>query len=58
MGGDRGWKRLTAKRKSDALELDLKMEIAQRHYERKQQKVALVKWVNWLKFHKSSQAGR
>lgn len=58
VGEDRRWKRFIAKRKTDAIELNVKMEIAKRHYDRKCQRMAFAKWVSWIKFHKKRQAGR
>ncbi|XP_071393804.1 F-box and leucine-rich repeat protein 13 [Centroberyx affinis] len=49
------WKRFISKRKSDAVELELKMDIAKKHYERKRQGVALAKWLSWVKFRKKTQ---
>ncbi|GLD60273.1 F-box/LRR-repeat protein 13 [Lates japonicus] len=52
----RKWKRFTAQSKRDTVELALKMDMTKRHFERKCQRVALTKWLNWAKLHKKKQA--
>lgn len=54
----RKWKRFTAQSKRDTVELALKMDETKRHFERKCQRVALTKWLNWAKLRKKKQAGR
>ncbi|KAK2842133.1 hypothetical protein Q5P01_012333 [Channa striata] len=52
----RSWKRFTTMRKSDATDLALKMDMTKKHFEIKLQRVALYKWLNWVKLHKKTQS--
>ena len=56
--GDRKWKRFTTQSKRDTVELALKIDMAEKHFEMKCMLVALTKWSNWVKLHKKAQAGR
>ena len=48
----------TTQSKRDTVELALKMDMAEKHFEMKCMLVALTKWSNWVKLHKKAQAGR
>ncbi|KAM9352391.1 F-box and leucine-rich repeat protein 13 [Symphorus nematophorus] len=50
------WKRFTMQSKRNTIELALKMDLTEKHYERKCQRAALTRWSNWVKKHKKTQA--
>ncbi|XP_029951714.1 dynein regulatory complex subunit 6 [Salarias fasciatus] len=49
---DRKWKKFTVQGESHAIELALKMDITQKHFQRKCQQVVFAKWLSRVKLHK------
>lgn len=54
----RTWKRYTAKSKRIKIETAINMDLAMTHYETRMQKVALIKWIRWVRRCKRRRAGR
>ncbi|XP_026222019.1 dynein regulatory complex subunit 6 [Anabas testudineus] len=52
----RKWKMFTVQSKRDTIELALKMDMTKKHFETKCQRVALAKWLNWVKLHRKTQS--
>ncbi|XP_047452803.1 dynein regulatory complex subunit 6 [Mugil cephalus] len=52
----RKWKRFIVQSKRDAMELAQKMDVAKKHFERTCQRVALTRWLKWVKLHKKTKA--
>lgn len=44
--------------KRGTVELALKMDLTKKHFETKLQRVALVRWSNWVEMQKKAKAGR
>ncbi|MEQ2162859.1 hypothetical protein GOODEAATRI_024263, partial [Goodea atripinnis] len=53
---DWGWKRFILQRKEEAIELIRKMDLAKTHFERKCQRAAFTKWLDWVNSHKRRKA--
>lgn len=54
----RHWKSFTSESKRDARESAMKVDKTKKHLDWKCQQVAVTKWVNWVKLHKKTNAGR
>ncbi|XP_036961774.1 dynein regulatory complex subunit 6 isoform X4 [Acanthopagrus latus] len=52
----RKWKRFTMQSKRGTVELALKMDLTKKHFETKLQRVALVRWSNWVEMQKKAKA--
>lgn len=56
--GDRKWKMFIVQRRRDAIELVQRMDVAERHFERKCQHIVFIKWSIWVKLNKRTKIGR